>query len=164
MAAQVFTDESRSWVGKSVTYPPYEVTATDIGKYARTVGFTDPIHFDVDRARAHGYADVVAPLGYHMVIRHACPNLVPIAEFGEDGGGEDLTPPSTAHRRMAGQSETRFFAPIVAGRSVELTKRIEHIAEKVGRSGPLGTVTYGLEFRDQEGTLLVSEEYVRILR
>ncbi|MFD4972431.1 MaoC family dehydratase N-terminal domain-containing protein [Streptomyces sp. NPDC058424] len=143
---------------------PVPVTAVEIAKYAYTVGADDPVHFDREAARERGHADVVAALGFHMVLRHACPNLTPLSQFEEDGGRDDLTPPNTARRRMAGESRARFHAPIVAGDSMTLTKRITDLAEKQGRSGPLATVTYTLEFRARSGIPLVTEEYVRILR
>ena len=45
-------------------YPPsgpYAVSAEDIAAFAAAVGATDPVHTDVEAARAAGYADVIAP-------------------------------------------------------------------------------------------------------
>lgn len=52
---------STTAVGK--TYPPtvYAVGREKIREYALAVGETNPLHLDVDAARAAGYADVVAP-------------------------------------------------------------------------------------------------------
>ena len=48
-------------IGK--TYEPviYAVGREKVREYARAVGETNPLHLDVDAARAAGYADVVAP-------------------------------------------------------------------------------------------------------
>ena len=48
-------------IGK--TYEPvlYAVGREKIKEYARAVGETNPVHLDVEAARAAGYADVVAP-------------------------------------------------------------------------------------------------------
>src|SRR3954447_16857001 len=48
-------------IGKS--YPPvvYAVGREKIREYALAVGETNPLHHDVDAARAAGYGDVVAP-------------------------------------------------------------------------------------------------------
>ena len=35
--------------------------AVTIGRYAMTIGASDPAHYDPEAARAAGYADVVAP-------------------------------------------------------------------------------------------------------
>lgn len=162
--SSVMTPDAAEWIGRSITYPPYPVTAVEIAKFAYAVGIDNPIHLDHDAAVAAGHPTVVAPLGFHLVIRHAVPNLTPLAELAADGGGDDLTPPSTAHRRMAGESTTEFVAPIHAGDVITLTKRVADIEEKAGRSGPLAFVGYALEFRNQEDLAVINERYVRILR
>jgi hydroxyacyl-ACP dehydratase HTD2-like protein with hotdog domain len=161
----MLTDEARAWLGRTQTFEPYPVTRLQIAQYAHTVGITDPVHFDAEAARRAGHRDIVAPLGFHLVIRHAVPNLVPLAELAEDGGSEDMTPPVAARRRMAGESSTTFHVPILAGDEVRLTKRIGSLEEKQGRSGPLVFVGYDLDYhREQTGELLITERYVRILR
>jgi len=161
----LLTGEARSWLGRTQVFEPYLVTRVQIAQYAYTVGISDPVHLDAGAARAAGHPDVVAPLGFHLVIRHAVPNLLPLEELAEDGGSEDMTPPVAAHRRMAGESTTTFHASIVAGDEVRLTKRIGSMEEKEGRSGPLVFVSYDLEYhREQDGELLIAERYVRILR
>jgi acyl dehydratase len=54
-------------VGK--TYEPtlYAVGREKIKEYARAVGETNPVHLDVEAARAAGYADVVAPPMFAVV-------------------------------------------------------------------------------------------------
>ncbi len=157
-------DESYSWVGRSTVYPAYEVTATDIAKFAHAIGSGDPVHFDVVAARSAGHEGVVAPLGYLAVIRYATANLVPVAELTSDGIAEDMVPPSRATRRMAGETATRFHRPIVAGDRISLTKTITDLTEKPGRSGPLAFVTYELAYRGADGRPVADETFVRILR
>lgn len=156
--------EAQSWVGRSQTFAPYPVTGLDIAKYCHVLGFDDPVHLDPAAARAAGHPDVVAPPGYHMVIRHAMPNVLPVDELAPDGGSPDLTPPSSATRRMAGETVTEFAADIHAGDEITLTKAIASLTEKTGRSGPLAFVTYELDYRTGAGELVVHETYVRILR
>ena len=52
---------STAAVGKA--YPPstYAVGREKIREYALAVGETNPLHLDVEQARAAGYRDVVAP-------------------------------------------------------------------------------------------------------
>src|SRR5881394_2674002 len=54
-------------VGK--TYPPliYAVGREKVREYALAVGETNPLHLDVEAARAAGYADVVAPPMFAVV-------------------------------------------------------------------------------------------------
>ena len=53
--------EAHAAVGKS--YPPttYAVGREKIREYAFATGETNPVHLDVDAARAAGYRDLVAP-------------------------------------------------------------------------------------------------------
>jgi len=160
----VLDDSAHEWVGRSVTYDSYPVTAMDIKKYCIAVGIEDPVHLDRDAAVAAGHPHVVAPAGYHMAIRHTVPNLIPLMDLFPDGGGPDLTPPSRASRRMAGESSMSFHSDIHAGDVITVTKTIASLEEKVGRAGPLAFVTYDLDYRDADGRSVVTETYVRILR
>jgi acyl dehydratase len=50
-----------SAVGKKYEPVTYAVGREKIREYARAVGETNPVHLDVEAARAAGHADVVAP-------------------------------------------------------------------------------------------------------
>ncbi|HET9061760.1 MAG TPA: MaoC family dehydratase N-terminal domain-containing protein [Candidatus Binatia bacterium] len=58
------TDELKSAIGQESAPWTYEVTATSIRAFARGVGYTDPVYFDVDAAKAAGYRDLPAPPTY----------------------------------------------------------------------------------------------------
>ena len=54
-------------VGKRYDPLVYAVGREKIREYALAVGETDPLHLDVEAARAAGYADVVAPPMFAVV-------------------------------------------------------------------------------------------------
>src|SRR3954447_10574311 len=59
----------QSYVGRS--YPPtepYQVGREKIREFARAIGATDPEHLDPEAARALGYADVVAPPTFPIIL------------------------------------------------------------------------------------------------
>ncbi len=58
------TDELKSAIGQQSAPWTYEVTATSVRAFARGVGYTDPVYFDVDAAKAAGYRDLPAPPTY----------------------------------------------------------------------------------------------------
>ena len=58
------TDEMRSVVGTQSPPWTYEVTTTSIRAFARGVGYTDPVYFDEEAAKAAGYRSLPAPPGY----------------------------------------------------------------------------------------------------
>jgi hydroxyacyl-ACP dehydratase HTD2-like protein with hotdog domain len=156
--------EAAGWLGRRVTYEPFDVTRVDIAKFARSIGSLDPSHLEPAEARRLGFPDVVAPLGYYTVIRHTMANLVALDELTIDGMSADLTPPTKYRRRVAAESRVWFHDRIVAGDGITLTRTLASMADKVGRSGPFTSVTYRLDFHKSDGRLAVVEDFVRILR
>src|SRR5207248_6078415 len=54
-------------IGKSYDPVTYAVGREKIREYASAVGETNPLHHDVEAARAAGYADLVAPPMFAVV-------------------------------------------------------------------------------------------------
>ena len=54
-------------IGKTYEPTTYAVGREKVREFASAVGETDPLYFDVDAARAAGYADVVAPPMFAVV-------------------------------------------------------------------------------------------------
>ena len=63
-------------VGKQYPSITYAVGREKIKEYARAVGETNPVHLDVEAARAAGYADVVAPPMFAVV--YSAPAMGPV--------------------------------------------------------------------------------------
>lgn len=58
------TDEMKSKVGWESEPWTYEVTTTSVRAFARGVGYTDPVYFDIDAAKKAGYRNLPAPPTY----------------------------------------------------------------------------------------------------
>src|SRR5919107_2994790 len=56
--------EVRGHIGQESEPWLYEVTTTGIRAFARGVGYTDPVYYDVDAAKAAGYESLPAPPCY----------------------------------------------------------------------------------------------------
>src|SRR2546427_12938540 len=54
-------------IGKTYPSMTYAVGREKVREYARAVGETNPVHLDVEAARAAGYSDVVAPPMFAVV-------------------------------------------------------------------------------------------------
>lgn len=163
MSDQLLTEEARGWIGRA--YPEQEFTATrdSIRRFAYATRETNPIHFDRDAARAAGYPDVIAPPMYYTVLRTAPYHTVPLDALGKDGFTEGDLPPIAFTRGMAGESQVRWHAHIVAGDLMRTRKKLADIYEKKGRSGPLVFLVFEFEFRRDSGALTVTERFVRVL-
>src|SRR2546430_5060007 len=62
-------------IGKTYEAVVYAVGREKIREYGRAGGETNPVHLDVDAARAAGYADVVAPPMFAVV--YSAPSVGP---------------------------------------------------------------------------------------
>ncbi len=58
------TDELKAAIGQESVPWTYEVTTTSVRAFARGVGYTDPVYYDVDAAKAAGYRSLPAPPTY----------------------------------------------------------------------------------------------------
>jgi acyl dehydratase len=110
-------------VGK--TYEPtlYAVGREKIREYARAVGETNPVHLDVEAARAAGYADVVAPPMFAVV--YSAPSVGPPIFDPEI----ELNFAMMVH----GGQELVWGPPVVAGDEIATTASVKAIYEEKGR-------------------------------
>lgn len=157
-------DEARSWIGRKYADQEFMATRDSIRRFAYATRETNPIHFDREAAHAAGYPDVIAPPMYYTVLRTAPYHTVPLDALGKDGIPQEDLPPIPFTRGMAGFSEVRWYANIVAGDKVLTMKKLADIYEKQGRSGSLVFLVFDFEFRRESGELLVTERQARVLQ
>ena len=141
--------------------------AVMIGRYAMTIGATDPSHHDSEAARSAGYPDVVAP-----------PNmLAAIAEWGIGTPEADLQPDGTPHdgdmplgdgelglRVMGAGERMELVNPVTAGTELVLETTLEAVTPKQTRSGPCVFVTTLNTFSSAEGAVLNRNRRTVVLR
>jgi len=110
-------------IGK--TYEPvvYAVGREKIREYARAVGETNPVHLDVDAARAAGFADVVAPPMFAVVF--SAPSVAPPIFDPEI----ELNFAMMVH----GGQEFVWGPPVVAGDEITTTTCVKDISAQDGR-------------------------------
>ena len=160
----VITQEARTWAEQP--FPSYQVTVsrTDTQRFAYAVGETDPVYFDVAAARSAGHPDLLAPLYFPYTIRMQNANFVGADGLEPDGSATADVPPLPTDRAMAGETIIEFGAPIHAGDTLTLTKRITDLFEKEGRSGTLVFVTTEFLFTNATGDQVFRELFTRIYR
>jgi acyl dehydratase len=109
-------------VGKTYEPTTYAVGRDKIREYASAVGETNPLHFDVEAARAAGYADVVAPPMFAVV-------------FASRSVGPALFDPEVGLNfamMVHGSQEFRWGPLVVAGDEVTTTTTVKDISERGG--------------------------------
>ena len=110
-------------IGKSYEPALYAVGREKIREYARAVGETDPLHLDLDAARAAGYGDLVAPPMFAVV--YSAPSVGPPIFDPE----LELNFAMMVH----GGQEFEWGPPVVGGDEITTTTRVKDINERDGR-------------------------------
>jgi N-terminal half of MaoC dehydratase len=140
------------------------VDAVTIGRYAMTIGATDPRHYDAEAARSAGHADVVAP-----------PNLLAaMVEWGVGTPEAGLQPDGTPRdgeiplgdglRVMGAGEEMELVNPLVAGTAVVLETTLESVTAKQTRSGSCVFLTTLNTFVSDDGVVLNRNRRTVVLR
>jgi acyl dehydratase len=113
----------QSFTGRSYPpSPPYQVGREKIREFASAIGARDPLHHDVEAAKAAGYPDVVAtPTFLAILTMGALRVIVFDPELGLDYG-----------RVVHGDQRFIYERPVVAGDELVV---INHIEEIITRGG-----------------------------
>jgi hypothetical protein len=148
----VITDEMRAAIGVEGPAAVMEVERTNCRMFARAVGHTDPIFFDVDAARAAGYRDVVAPPGF-LGTPIFNPSRAP-ATPGEFGGRGFSIP---YKRVLNGGTEYEYFPEsdvICAGDMITARSKVAGFEETTGSLGPMLITRRETTYTNQDGTIV----------
>lgn len=107
------------------TYAPegsYLVGREKVREFASAIGDQNPLCHDVEAARAHGYADVVAPPTFAVILALQSSRVVVVdPELGLDYS-----------RVVHGEQRFAYTRPIVAGDELVVTTSIESIRTAAG--------------------------------
>jgi len=109
-------------VGKTYAPLTYAVGREKIREYAFAVGETNPVHLEVEAARALGYADVVAPPMFAAV--YSAPAVTPALFDPEVGINFALM--------VHGGQAFKWGPLVVAGDEIETTVTVKDISERSG--------------------------------
>lgn len=129
--------------------PPYLVGREKVREFARAVFATDPQHTDPAAARALGYADVVAPPTFAMVIQ----DLTLQQLLAEPDSGIAL------ERTIHAEQRFRYSRPIVAGD--ELTAQLRVTGVRAVGKGAM--VTSESEITDAAGAHVVTATSILLI-
>ncbi|MEQ9695014.1 MaoC family dehydratase N-terminal domain-containing protein [Shimia sp. SDUM112013] len=119
--------------------------------FSETIGEANPIHFDVDAARAAGHPDIMAPATYPVVLDMAA------AKEGTRKGQVDLLSLIGADMRylLHGTETYEYHGPIYAGETVKVISRVKGFSDAKG--GALEIAHLEMELRHPErGTLAIA--------
>ena len=129
------TDAMRAQIGSTSTPWTMEVTTTSIRAFARGVGYTDPVYFDVEAARRAGYRNLPAPPSYL-----GTPVFIP-GKSSDTFSGPVEGMPRLEHGLpglLDGGVETEYFADICAGDTLTAVTRLRDLQTRPSKA--LGTM------------------------
>jgi acyl dehydratase len=109
-------------IGKSYAPMTYAVGREKIREYAYAVGETNPLHLEVEAARAAGYRDVVAPPMFAAV--YSSPAIGPVLFDPEVGINFALM--------VHGGQQFKWGPLVIAGDEIETTVTVKDISERSG--------------------------------
>lgn len=129
---------------------PYLVGREKVREFARAVMATNPIHEDVVAARAAGYADIVAPPTFAVVVQEK--TLAQLLDM--PGANIDFS------RVVHGSQEFTFTRPIVAGDELTAVLTVESVKSLAGNS----LVTAVSQISDALGAHVVTATSTLVVR
>ncbi|HYC53794.1 MAG TPA: MaoC family dehydratase N-terminal domain-containing protein [Candidatus Binatia bacterium] len=150
------TDDMKAQIGKESPPWDYEVTTTSVRMFARGVGYTDPVYFDVEAARKAGYRSLPAPatyLGTAVFLPGKCSDTF-------SGPTEGL--PSVKHGLkglLDGGTETEYYDDICAGDTLTAVQKLADL--RVASSGALGKmllVTFETTYTNKDSGKVVARQ------
>jgi acyl dehydratase len=137
-------------VGKTYAPLTYAVGREKIREYAFAVGETNPVHLEVEAARALGYADVVAPPMFAAV--YSAPAVTPALFDPEVGINFALM--------VHGGQEFKWGPLVVAGDEIETTVTVKDVSERSGT----GFYVFESVSTNQDGDTVAVGTWTNIVR
>jgi acyl dehydratase len=138
---------------KGRVYPdtePYLVGREKVREFARAVGSSDPLSLDPAAAAAAGYADVVAPPTFPVVVQ----DLTLAQLLADESAGVDFA------RVVHGDQRFRFTRPIVAGDLLTAAMTVTDVKRLAGNA----MVTAETAVRDADGEHVVTAISTLVIR
>ena len=137
-------------IGKIYEPATYAVGREKVREYAAAVGETNPLYFDVDAARAAGYADVVAPPMFAVV-------------YGARAVGPGILDPEVgiefARMLHAGQ-EFEWGPVVVAGDEITTEASVKDISDR----GGMAFFVFETVSKNQRGETVCTGTWTQIVR
>jgi acyl dehydratase len=137
-------------VGKVFPSVTYAVGREKVREYAHAVGETNPLHLDLEAARAAGHRDLVAPPMFAVV--YSSPAVMP-ALFDPEVGIDFA-------RMVHGAQEFAWGPLVVAGD--EITTECELV--DASRRGGMGFFTFETRSANQDGERVCTGTWTNIVR
>ena len=143
------SEQMRSHIGEESEPWTHEITTTSVRAFARGVGYTDPVYYDVAAAKQAGYRSLPAPPTYL-----GTPVFIP-------GRSSDTFSGPVSSRRglehglkglLDGGTETRYLGDICAGDTLTVVSKLANLEVKESKAlGKMLVTTQETTYTNQDG-------------
>jgi len=137
-------------IGKTYPASSYAVGREKIREYASAVGETSPLHYDLEAARAAGYADLVAPPMFAVV-------------YGARAVGPAILDPEVGinFAMMVHAGQEFVWGPVVvAGDEITTTASVKDISAR----GPMSFYVFETVSENQRGENVCTGTWTQLVR
>ena len=143
----LITDEMRAYIGKESEPTTLEVDKTSVRMFARAVGYTDPVFYDEEAAKAAGYRSLPAPPGYLGT---------PVYNPSRPGRGFAMGPQPARplNRILNGGTDVEYFDDICAGDILTSTSHVASYEQRKGSIGDMLITTTKTVYKNQAGKVV----------
>lgn len=149
------TDAMRARIGEEGPPWTHEVTTTSVRAFARGVGYTDPVYYDVEAAKAAGYRSLPAPPTYL-----GTPVFIP-GKSSDTFSGPLRGAPRVEHgleNVLDGGTETEYFDDICAGDTLTVVQKLAGLDVRESRAlGRMLIVTSETTCTNQHGQVVARQ-------
>jgi hypothetical protein len=150
------TDKMKAKVGSESPPWTFEVTTTGVRAFARGIGITDPVYYDIAAAKEAGYPNLPVPLTYN-----GTPVFIP-GQSDETFSmplNSDMMIDHGLLNTMDGGKETEYFEQVYAGDILTCVTCLDSLDLKVTGSGNhMLITTIKFTFTNQQGKVAVVEK------
>ena len=154
------SDEMRSHIGEASEPWTYEITTTSVRAFARGVGYTDPVYYDLEAAKRAGYRSLPAPPTYL-----GTPVFVP-SRSSDTFSGPNATGPGLQHGLkglLDGGTETTYEGDLCAGDTLTVVSKLADLEVKESKAlGKMLVTTRETTYTNQDGKRVAVQRYQSI--
>lgn len=141
-----------------------QITAIETQRFAVSVNDLNPLYFDDEFARSHGYRGMIAPPTFLAAMLGW--NAGPLqSELLPDGNNPDAVPDALQGRKMMGGGQKlSFHEPVYPGDTISCSRELVGLTTKMTRRGPAVFAVSRVRYFNQHGCLVLSCEETLIAR
>lgn len=156
--ASLISEQDLTWVGCEIEFESDTVTESHVRQF---VAASDDYHpsYVPEKAAALGIEHNAPPLLYYGITRP----WVSLDGYAEDGTVADQRPLVGTGQAMGGTLSVEWLRPLRVGDRLRGIRTLASLEEKDGARMRFALATWKIEYRDQNGELVIREQYEQIL-